>query len=324
MKKAFKLALIYFVILIAGTVLGTILYSLYLNLLNFISGRDISFFADAELFQSLFYVLPCVIILVIPLISYYRIRHPGGVMQLVVFIILCLLTWIVVMPATLKLKSYCNKKFAFEIKREPLSPNYFRKVDSNVYYFTKEFQSQEPDQVPQAPAIVINTNEYGTVDYRNIGDYPGFALNSKAKPYREIQLKNIFGDGENPIPIDFKLLITKISSAYAGDLRQLLLLLSFVVLICSVYGLTNLFDWRLLTTVMIFISTALILCLNSVYYSSYFDVIKARIIDNGFFRFMNNIVSEPILFLINSFFALIFIISGIIRFAIRKHAKKAR
>ena len=324
MKKALKLVFIYLIILITGTVLGTLLYSLYLNLLSFVSGREITFFADAELFQSLFYVLPCVVILIMPLISYYRIRHPGGAMQLVIFLILSLVTWIVVMPCSLKLKSYCNKRFNLETTREPLSPHYFRQVDNNVYYFTREFESENEGQVPQAPAVVINTNEFGTVDYRSIGDYPGFALNRKAQPYREIQLKNIFGDGENPVPVDFRLLITKINSAYTRDLRQLLLLLSFVVLICSVYGLTNLFDWRLLSTVMLVISTALILCLNSVYYSSYFDVIKSRIMDNGFFRFFNNIVSEPILFLINSFFALVFIISGIIRFAVRKHAKKAR
>ena len=39
MKKALKLAVIYLIILIFGTVLGTLLYSLYLNLLGFVSGR---------------------------------------------------------------------------------------------------------------------------------------------------------------------------------------------------------------------------------------------------------------------------------------------
>ena len=139
MKKALKLFVIYLIVLITGTVLGTVLYSFYLNLLGFIAGREIKFFTDQELFKSAFYVMFCMLLLVLPLISYYRIRHPGGVMQLVIYIILSLATWIVVMPCSLKLKSYCNKKFNFETTREPLSPNYFRKVDNNVYYFTKEF-----------------------------------------------------------------------------------------------------------------------------------------------------------------------------------------
>ena len=324
MKKALKLAMIYLIILIVGTVLGTILYSLYLNLLGFISGRDITFFTDSELFLSLFYVMPCMLIFIIPVISYYRIRHPGGILQFIVFIILCLVTWIILMPVTLKLKDFCSKRFNTNIERETLSPNYFRKVDNDVYYFTREFQSDAPGKTAEAPAIIIDTSEYGDVDYRLLGDYPGFALNRKALPYREIQLKKIFGDGEKPIPINFKLLISKTQSAYSGGLRQLLLLLSFVLLICSVYGITNFFDWRLLNAVMLFVSTAVILCLNSVYYEPQFDILKSRIMDNAFFRFLNGIVSEPILFILNIVFALILIISGIVRIAVRAHAKKAR
>ena len=136
MKKALKLALIYLIVLILGTLAGTVLYSFYLNLLGFIAGRDITFFKDEELFKSLFYVLFCMQIFILPLISYYRIRRPGGTLQLIVYIILCLLTWALLMPATLKLRDYCNRKFSFEKRTESLSPNYFRKVDSEVYYFT--------------------------------------------------------------------------------------------------------------------------------------------------------------------------------------------
>lgn len=324
MKKALKLALIYLIILITGTVFGTLLYSLYLNLLNFISGRDITFFHDTELFQSLFYIMPCMLIFIIPLISYYRIRHPGGILQLIIFIVLCMLTWVVLMPATLKLKEFCNKRFSFETTREYLSPNYFRKVDNDVYYFTREFEATGAGGVAEAPAIVIDTTENGGVDYRIIGDYPGFALNRKASPYREIQLKKLFADNENPVPVDFSLLVFNINNSYYGGFKALLLLLSFVILLCSVYSITNFFDWRLLNAIMVFISTALILCLNSVYYSPQFDIIKARIMDNGFFRFMNGIVREPILFILNCFFALLFIVSGIVKFAVRQHAKKAR
>ena len=106
MKKALKLAVIYLIILIFGTVLGTLLYSLYLNLLGFVSGREISFFSDEELFKSVFIVMPCMLIFIIPVISYYRIRHPGGILQLIVYMVLCLLTWALLMPLTFKLKDF--------------------------------------------------------------------------------------------------------------------------------------------------------------------------------------------------------------------------
>lgn len=324
MKKALKLALIYLIILILGTVLGTILYSFYLNLLGFIARRDITFFNDDELFKALFYVMSCMQIFVIPLISYYRIRHPGGVIQLIVYIVLCVLTWGILMPCTFKLRDFCDKKFHYETERKYLSPNFFRQVDGRVYFFTSEFETKESGREAEAPAVVIDTSEEGGVDYRSIGDYPGFVLNKKAFPFREIQVKRIFTADENPIPIDFKLIINKVSGSYLSGFRNFLLLFSFALLICSVYGLTNLFDWRLLNAVMIFIVTALALCVNSIYYSSQFDIIRYRLMDTGFFRSMNGFVSEPILFIVNCVFSLMFIVTGIVRFVVRKHAKKAR
>ena len=324
MKKALKLALIYLIILIIGTVLGTILYSFYLNLLGFVSGRDITFFSDDELFKSLFYVIPCMLIFIIPVISYYRIRHPGGVLQLIVYIVLCALTCAVIMPASFKLQDFCNRKFSFSSTTESLSPNYFRKVDDDVYFFTKEFESTSAGRAAESTAIIIDTSEYGEVEFRTIGDYPNLDINRKALPFREIQLKNIFGDGENPVYINFPILISMISGAYWGGLSHLLTLLSFVLLLCSLYGITNFFDWRLLNAIMIFIITALILCFNSIYFMPMFEPIKNRLTNNGFFTAFGRVVNEPLLFTINCIFALLFIITGIVNFAVRKHAKKAR
>ena len=324
MKKALKLALIYLIILILGTVLGTILYSFYLNLLGFVAGRDITFFKDEELFKSLFYVLFCMQLFILPIISYYRIRHPGGILQLVVYIFLCLLTWLLLVPLSFKLGDYCNRKFSFETKTESLSPNYFRKVDNDVYYITREFQQSVPGRAAEAPVIIIDTDEYGGVEYTNIADYPNIPLNRKAEPYREIQLKKIFGEDENPVPINFKLLYSMIGGSYSGGLPYILTLISFVLLLCSVYGVTNFFDWRLLNAVMLFIITALIFCLNSVYFMPQYEDIKIRIMKIGFFKALGGVVSEPLLFILNCFFALLFITVGIVKFSVRAHARKAK
>lgn len=324
MKKALKLVFIYLIILITGTVLGTLLYSLYLNLLSFVSGRDITFFKDAELFQSLFFVMPCMLIFIMPAIAYYRIRHPGGILQLIVYVILCMLTWIILMPGSVALKDFCSKRFSFESNRESLSPNYFRMVDDDVYYFTREFSVSTQGRAPEAPAIIIDTSENGGVEYKSLGDYPSLVLNKKALPFREVQIKKIFGEDVNPLPVDFRLLNSMISGAYAGGLGHILTLISFVLLLCSVYGITNFFDWRLLNAVMLFVITALVLCLNSMYFLPQFHELKMRIMSIGFFRFLGGIVSEPILFILNCFFALVFILNGIIRFAVRRHARKAR
>lgn len=324
MKKALKLALIYLINLIAGTVLGTILYSLYLNLLGFVAGREINLFNDAEIFQSLFYVIFCMLIFILPLISYYRIRHPGGVLQFVVYVVLCALTWALLMPCSFKLRDFCVRKFSHEIKTESLSPNYFRQVDDDVYFFTREFKRQRLGRAPEAPVIIIDTSEDGIVDYRTIGDYPSLDINQKALPFREIQLKRIFRENESPIPFNFKTLLSMIEGGYSWHLANLLTLFSFVLLLCSVYGVTSFFDWRLLNAMMLFIITIGIITVNSVYFSSQFIVLRMRINSFGMFRALSGIVSEPLLFIINIFFALLFISAGIIKFAVRRHASKVK
>jgi hypothetical protein len=55
-----------------------------------------------------------------------------------------------------------------------------------------------------------------------------------------------------------------------------------------------------------------------------FEPIKNRLTNNGFFTAFGRVVNEPLLFTINCIFALLFIITGIVNFAVRKHAKKAR
>ena len=324
MKKALKLALIYLINLVTGTILGTVLYSLYLNLLGFVAGREINLFSDAEIFQALFFVMYCMLILIIPLISYYRIRHPGGILQFVVYIVLCVLTWALLMPCTFKLRDFCERKFAKEVYTESLSPNYFRKVDDNVYFFTREFSDSTVGSVGVAPAVIIDTREYGVVNYDSVKDYTNFSLNRKAYPFREIQLKRIFTADENPLPFDFKTLETMIEKGYSFRLSSFLMLVSFVLLLCSVYGTTNFFDWRLLNSVMLFIITAAIISINSVYFASQFNEIRTHINGLGPFKALGGIVSEPLLFVVNIFFALIFIISGTIRFVVRSHLKKMR
>lgn len=324
MKKALKLALIYLINLIAGTVIGTVLYSLYLNLLGFVAGREINLFNDAEIFQALFYVMFCMLVLILPLVSYYRIRHPGGVLQFVVYLFLCVLTWALLMPFSFKFRDFCIRKFSHEVKTESLSPNYFRQVDDDVYFFTREFKVQEKGRAPEAPVIIIDTKEDGIVEYKTMGDYPSQDINKKALPFREIQLRKIFGEQESPIPFDFKLLRSMIEGGYSWSLTHLLTLLSFVLLLCSVYGITNLFDWRLLNTIILLVITAAIITLNSVYFTPYFDGIKNRVNNIGMFKALSGITTEPLLFITNIFCALVFITTGTIKFAVRKHAQKIK
>ena len=323
MKKALKLALIYLILLIVGIIPGTLLYALYLNVLDFITGHEVVLFADSDMFRALFFVVYCMLFFICPLISYYRIRHPGGILQLIVYIILCLVTWIVIMPCFMQLHQFCTARFGFEKEAEYLSSNYFRSVDNRIYYFTREFEAKK-GETPETSAIIIDTTEDGGVTYRNIRDYPTQDYNRKAAPFREIQLKKIFGKEEAIIPIDFHILINMASNAFTNGFPYFLTYISFVLLLCSMYAITSLFDWRLISSVMLFILSSATMCFNSMYFTPVFNAIKSRAGNIGFFQAFGKIVSEPLLFLINCILAIVIIVSGIIKAAVRKHAGKVK
>ena len=101
-------------------------------------------------------------------------------------------------------------------------------------------------------------------------------------------------------------------------------LLSFVLLLCSVYGITSFFDWRLINTIMLFIVTALIIIWNSFYFAAEFEAIRQRVNNIGMFKALGGIVNEPFLFITNIFFALVLITMGTIKFAVRKHAQRIK
>ncbi len=323
MKKALKLALIYLILLITGIILGTLFYTLYLNLLDFVIGHDAVFFTDGDLYKAFFYVVYCMIFLICPIISYYRIRHPGGVIQFIVYLILCLLTWLLLFPACVKLHEFCNSRFSFENESENLSSNYFRRIDDKVFFFTREFSENE-NALTESNAVIIDLNEEGGLEYKLVTNLPTETFIQKAVPYKEYQLKKVFENDESFIPLDFHNLLSMGTSAFSFGFPYFLTFFSFVLFLCSVYGLTNFFDWRLINAVMLFIFTAFILTINSVYYQSAFDTIKLKLGDYRFFIACRKIISEPLLFFINCGGSLFVILAGVIKIAVRKHAAKMK
>ena len=59
MKKALCFIFMYFGLLIVGTALGSLVYSLYMNVINFTAGRPLELFKTTDLIKSFFYVNSC-------------------------------------------------------------------------------------------------------------------------------------------------------------------------------------------------------------------------------------------------------------------------
>ncbi len=328
MKKALNLLIIYLLFFLTGLFFGTFLYSFYLNLLNFIAGQENHFFSGQDLYKAIFYVAYCLIFLICPLVSYYRVRHPGGLPQTIVYLVLCLLTWLVFFPCLYKLNNFCDRHFSFEVEDNSLSSGYFRQADDEVYYFTNDFRTVAGG-AKEADAVIINTGDKvsgdgddSSVSLQKVKDGKDFILRQKAEPYNDVLVKDAFNHNGISLPVSFKILVEKLKQSFDDGFGSYLAFLSFALLLCSVYALSSFFEWKLMNTCLLVFVTYSILVVNSFYYLPVLQVLKTKLTSNVAMEKLGNYINDPLIFVINILFTIAFLVVGIIKFAVHKHGKK--
>ncbi len=321
MRKAINLIINYFIFLIAGIVLGGFLYSMYINVLNFIIGHEIKLLDSEDFIRSAFYVGLVYCFVICPLMAYYRIRHKGGIPQTVSFIIICLITWTIVFPALVKVKKVYYEHYPMSVKIPKLSGGYFRQNGDKVYYFTRDF-FKNLITGDETSTVIIDTSENGGVSVEHVADTPDFELYTAATPYREIELKKTFSENRIKIYINFAEIIERGSEALGKGLTFYLGFLSIAFALCALYAMTNFFNWRLLNAVFLAVAVTGILTLSCVYNEPVFDFIRNKFSRGAFFEFMSNYVDAPLLCVMNIVLGLVFIGAGIIKF-IAEHARRS-
>lgn len=310
MRKALRLIFVYFYLLLLGIIAGTLIYSLYLSITSFVLGSELKIFTFTNIYNSFFHVSYICLILICPLITYYRIRHSGGVAQLIGYIFVSLVTWCVFFPGLCVLEKSQNDKFMELSGTQILSSGYFRKSDEKVYYFTNNNSS-----------IVINTVEEGIVDIENITLDSDFDLYKNSAPYREIDIKRNFAFTDSKLPFDIGVIVNSGKKSIDNGFLHYLCFLSFGLLICSLYVCSYFFGWKLMNSALLMFLTTLSISMNSFYFTSGFE--KIRMFVNGIVPFSKMILfcGEPLLFVVNMILSLVFIIVGIVLYAVRNHKK---
>ncbi len=312
MKKALKLLLYFFIFLICGIGCGSILYGLYLNILNTTAGNAFIDLNTDTYLKALFYIILCVSVVICPLLAFVHIKHKGGVIQLIFYFILCAVIWLAVIPFSI----YFKQKLISDVKieKEKLSAHYFRKIDDKVYFLTNDLSDYRSSTV-----VVLDTSPDGKVSIDRMMESTSGDLYKAAEPYRDVNIKTSFSMGRNTLLPDFQFLADFADSNFNREWYYWLSFLSLGLVLCSLYAISGLFSWKLIDVGFISIITYLILYINTKCLSTpvIYSVIK-KINSSALFAKLGKYMQEPFVVFLNVLLALIFIITGIIKFSVEK------
>lgn len=319
MNKALKLVLMYLIFFLVLLTVGTALYFFYLNLLEFVIGIESSTSNIHKIITSFFYVTTVLVIIMEPVTIYYRIRHIGGLPQLISFILLSVVAWNLLLPSIFKLRDAYFKRYPQTTVEKVVTHGYFRNSNGEIYYLTDDLSEKNE----YAVSVVIRPEEKESVLVEKILNSPDLSLYKDAEPYNDILIKNSFPTKlVNQNYLSFDSFLDRGEKAFNKGFTFWLGYLSLALVICSLYGVSNFFDWRLINTTVILSLTCIILTFNKVYFLPVFSVYKIRYIQSKeFFQFLGRFMDDPFLCLINVFSSLIFITIGIIKYI--QNRKKA-
>lgn len=317
MKNALRFIITYLILLIAGSIVGTVLYSLYLNVTNFTAGTPFELFNMKDVLRSYVYISGCLIFLICPFMAYYRIRHVFGILQTVSYAVISILSWFVLFPVTVNVNKFIVNRYNLTESEKTLSGGYFRTVDDTIYYLVADY-----DRTGNTPVIVIDTSSEKNVTFREIKPYENFELLTAGKNYSDVIIKGTFSSSSIPFLVNFKTLINNGIRTLEKNYLWYITFLSIAFALCSLYAFTAFFKWRLLNVGVHVLLTAGILSLNSMFYTSAFESLRMQISELSFFSFLGRFVYEPFLFVANILTGLIFILLGTVKYFLTLHSEE--
>ncbi len=320
MKKAINLILAYIFFLILGIIIFTLFNIMNMSVQSFIAGREIRFFVQERIIASFFKASFICICIICPCIAYYRIRHPGGILQALSYIIICGITWFILFPCVHKLEySYSQKHQSYE-NEKILSAGYFRRSGNKIYYFKNEF-TEVYENRKETNVIIIDLEEDGKISSRPIVNSPYFELNRTAAPFSDVLIKQNFEENRR-VSFSFNNIIEYGRNALNKGITFYLGFISMALIVCCLYAMTGFFEWKLLNSCFLIVSTAFCYFLNSFYFSEFLSFIVNRLSSYSFIKMLANYFDNPLLVIVNVIFAFLFIIMGLIRMIVKKHKAK--
>ena len=304
LSNALKLLVSYIVIMLVGTFLGAVLYTIYSLCTTIVAGELISFFDPALFMKGIFVCAPVIMAASGMLMIFYLIRHSSGSwLPILFYIIIYLSTWIFLMPLSFSVEHvFLERHKAVTLATPNVSSGYFRRSGPYISYFSKvddtnyvsglciDANGASKEVYTFSDMILVQGDEIfvDSLVQENMG-MPGFVADMF-----------IYGSG--------LLQIGRVEHRHG--FFHWLCFATMGLAIAAIAGLRHVSKWRLVNVVLMFYSMFLILFLN-IY--SYFESFLTPLV-----VYMNGIlekvirVENPFLLTSNLLLAFIFALTGLL------------
>lgn len=314
MKKALQLLLAQIIWLFAGVLTGTFFYCLYNHSISSIAGFNSPVWTKENLAVSVFIVTQIFAFCSGFILIATKIRKPGGVLQLVAFILCQFLAWCLILPLSTHLERKYVSTHASSLLSETdenmyLSPEFFRQSEDDIYYFLNKNNSR---------AVKIETSHNGSVSVINITDPSKLSISENAKPYKDILIKNTFKNDSSEYSF-FGILLFSAKRDLDRGVSFWIGFLTLALALASIYGVSGISGWRIASLTFCGILYGLVLFVNGFYWAPAMTGFRnLGFLQTNFFRGLSLYFSAPLLVILNLTFSLAMIITGTVKFIIKK------
>ena len=323
MKKALTMLLNFTALLILGLIIGAFIQIQFITSTNMVAGNPIQY-PKSIIFYAILENAPIAVLIMIPATLIWKIRHlENPVATALTYVFLCLLSWLVILPAALSLKKFVPAEIEETIARKnELSAGYFRNYDDRYYYFLTEENAEE--KTSQALMLYNSRNPHFFGDEETVKTDKNSDISTVNEPFKDPLYKEIMGDF--PWKMFYVMNIFKQASkrAWNNGYISWLCFCSFGLLISTPYFFIKLSKWRMVNfTYTIFVQLGGLL-FNTLYFTSAFTqirkILSSLVYGDDFSRFtyfQAHEVQLPLAFL-NLITGIIVAVTGIVINAVRK------
>lgn len=323
MKKSLEMVLHFILILITALIVGMLVYIQYVAAENLVAGSSVDFPKKLFLY-GFFKNAPTVLLLMIPLMLIYKVRHLANpVLTTLTYFFLCLTVWLAILPLTqIGEQAFFGGEKISVSKENALTGGYFRKVNDKYFYFIQDEDSES--ETAQVLEIFDgwNPDRFGNQTDISVGRTSSFA--NAARPFKDTLIKQNLQSVSHRILKMISLYNRSVVRSWENGYISWLCFCSLGFLMASAYSLIAVSTWRMVNVTYIIIVQAGAIVANTVYFFDSF--FSTRLFLNKLFYgadfsrfqyFQNRLIQLPLV-AINLACGLLVIIVGSILTAARR------